>query len=281
VPADLFRPVAKKGPSTLPYSVGSLFVMMCAPEQQGWGGITRAVYDRTPSMHVDIPADRKRAMWACVKGLMTCWRDIGYRAPSAVSTDEGAVLSPILMEFIRREAADRERGNGEGEAWLNDTASRLDTWLRTGGELSFGPGVGPGWYNTIGYSADRDASATCGGSCYGGASSLVVPFTELIAGWQTTLNDAARRGFDEEISARRAGNWALQGRPGGKTITIPPTVARQLLRKSSLREQALKTAEPTGSKDIGAGAKAMLVLGGLGGSYLLYRGAKAAVRRFR
>ena len=282
VPADYFRSLAKAGPATFPYSVGSIFALLCAPEQQGWGGITRAIYNGTPPIQTDIPPDRKRAMWACVKGLMASWRNINFQAPSAVSTDEGRVLSPILMELIRREASNRERGNGEGEAWLDDVAKRLDNWLRTGGERSFGRN-GPGWHVSTGCSMDGDECTDCEGSCYGYASgSLASTFTSMVYGWQATLNNAASRNFSAEIADRRSKNWTIRGLPGGKLIVIGGSGAAKLMQ-TSVKRQKLYASGGTAEagQELSGGAKAALVLGGLGGSYLLYRGAKAIARRVR
>lgn len=104
-PADLFRKVAQWGPGReLPCNLGSVYVVMCAPETEGFGP-TRGEYEDFVSrekLRHRIPKHVKRQMWSLIKGIMGSIVDPTHRAYyEGRPGDDGLALMPLLQEILR------------------------------------------------------------------------------------------------------------------------------------------------------------------------------------
>lgn len=135
VPGDLFRNVIwayqhpytsyPKGPR-LPLDQGSMYVLFCGAETQGWG-IPRAEYDKVKaeakalgSKAPGIDPLVQRKMWSVIRGIMATTRKPGLGGPGPIG-DEGTLLMPVLQDMIYNEWS---RGRWD-DKWL----TAMSNWL--------------------------------------------------------------------------------------------------------------------------------------------------------
>jgi hypothetical protein len=138
-PSDLFRKIAIQGPAgvvgrAMPYNIGSMYVLLCAPETQGYG-LGRDEYDRLRQtwgrsnrygrfVH-DISQGTKRKMWALIKGVMGAIEKPGIaHITGEITSDNGRSIMPTLQEILRREYL-----NG---TWNEGTAKYFGDWYLPG-----------------------------------------------------------------------------------------------------------------------------------------------------
>jgi hypothetical protein len=288
--ADLFRDNAIAGPGApMPTSLGSMYIMICAPEAQGYGP-SRDEYAKTLINTQDrwgwdeIDTETKRTMWALIKGIMASVRNPGFHDPEPLHGDGGKALFPVLQEIVRRKVVDIW-GPEEAERKFLERARLMATWL-VGYESSWAK------CNDEGYTWD--------GYCYNVTrehNDLASSLVQSVRGWQTRLETEvfpSYQGFMKKT---------LMANPNVKQIVLTQAAAEKLLGRSAdmghrlksigavrskaiafrklgiLFDQDKKTA--TGGTALTTGQKAILATAGIGGSYLAYRGLKAGARLLR
>ncbi len=139
-PADLFADIAMRGPGQpLPYGIGSVYVLMCMPETEGYGG-TKADYERWKMNRVNhIPLEKRRLMWQLIKGIMAARAPRGFHrgVMDPLVTDHGKALMPYLEELVRRYGP--KQGGGRG--WWDHYFTRRAAFVLGGAKCAEVSGV--------------------------------------------------------------------------------------------------------------------------------------------
>lgn len=134
-PADLFADIARKGPGhPLPYNLGGMYVLLCLPETEGYGGGQDAYRSSKLNKVNWIPAREKRIMWQIVKGIMAARAPSGYHqgVSSPLTTDHGRALMPYLQELVRRYGP--KPGGGRG--WWDHNFTRRAAYVLGGSKCA-------------------------------------------------------------------------------------------------------------------------------------------------
>jgi hypothetical protein len=125
-PADIFSRIAEQGPGQkLPYNIGSIYVLLCGPEAEGYAG-DEAWYSATKLNRVNwIPRPQRRLMWEVIKGIMAARAPRGFHSgvDNPLTTDFGKALMPYLQELVRRYGPKQGGGRGWWDHWFVRRAS--------------------------------------------------------------------------------------------------------------------------------------------------------------
>jgi len=295
-PADLFRDNALAGPGApMPPSIGSMYIMMCAPEAQGYGP-SRDDYNKTwrelpPNMVCwqwpELDQATKRTMWALIKGIMSSVRSPGFHDPQPLHGDGGKTLFPMLNEIVRRKIIDIWGPDKAEEEFLK-RARCMANWV-VGYESAQATVTDE--YGTVG--------ATYADPCYAVTrehNDLAANLVESVRKWQQVLENDVFPSYQGYMAK------VLGQNPSIKKVQLSSSAAEKLLGRSSsmgsrmkamgaskIRATTFKTssvlagrkASKTRSTALTIPQKILLASAGLGGSYLAYRGIKAGVRLVR
>jgi hypothetical protein len=226
-PSDLFRDIAIRGPSQagsfqfeMPHNLGSMYVLMCAPETEGYG-ISRSEYlerlgqwrrQQTYGMFTHhISARTKKQMWALIKGVMAGVEEPGVKPITGqITSDNGRSIMPVLQEILRRELL---KGT-----WDANTAKYLGRYLAGGCDAR---------------ECYEGTCATWDASCVSKLderSRLGHRFYQSIQGWGETLEEA-------EIEWRAGASARAAARTDRMRAALTSGATHQLLKKVAETEE--------------------------------------------
>jgi hypothetical protein len=290
--ADLFRDNAIAGRGApMPLSLGSMYIMICAPEAQGYGPSRdeyakslASLFENEHWAWPEIDVETKRTMWSLIKGIMSSVRNPGFHDPEPLHGDGGKALFPVLQEIVRRKVVDIW-GAEAAQREFEKRAQAMATWL-VGYESAWGKCGGEGytWENYC-YPLTR------------GNSDLAANLVQSVRKWQVVLETDVFPAYQSYLARTRQEN------PNAKQIVLSEDAARRLLGSSADMGRRLKAIGPARAKAVAfrtsmttaeklrqarsalsaltTPQKLLLATAGLGGSYLAYRGIKTGSRLLR
>jgi hypothetical protein len=262
-PADLFRQslYAYRSGSGLPLNVGSMYILLCGGETQGFGmdrayydsvmGSVRALHGAALGIHPEI----QRTMWKLIKGVMSAVENPAFgQTDLSPIGDQGRSLFPILQDIIRNEYV-RWKTTGKG-GWNDEMAGALADVLTS--QVT-------GRASVSSWSEAGVHVSMCDCTEAGPPARLDVALVESVRQWELQLKDFFWKG-DRFVFGGGQG-----GAPKAGRISITSAAAKKIIVASS--------GETSVAPAVTTGQKVALAASGLGGSYLLYRGAKLLLRR--
>jgi hypothetical protein len=257
-PADLFRKIAQWGPGhELPYNLGSVYLIMCAPETQGFGP-SRAEYEdfvRRKGIHHTIPKHVKRQAWSLIKGIMGSIIDPRMTLEVQKSPgDEGLSLMPMLQEIFR------QTGPEAKNQWNQQTVRAFyDRWV-----IPRRQGVGS--YEGARYETDL-------GSCSPYArKDYAKSFYDSLIEWNSHLRTVLLPDYEKKVAEqRRKTKQAIiaLGRASVMNLTEEGIASREAAAKKKLASE-----EARRGSAVKAAAWSTAVLLGGGGFMMARRAAK-------
>lgn len=290
-PADLFRPMAyvqSQGwaqpgtPNGVPWCQTMFFAALCGGEDQQLFWQSRGFYDtfiarcRTKynDPNLGIPREAQRRMKMLLNGIFKSVRDPTYPVGATFKTDGGRTLFPLLVDLIWSFYGGNQR---RSPTLAKELPGYWDERLLREIALEFAP-----WHR--GYYSAGSGADFVSANAYTNCTEVV----DMVGTRSTTYGFMNIFGTYETSLINRFGDQY-----GNPTPFVTNKAALSKLQATSKRgvlvftkataDKAVKTATETGSTSVPrtVAQKALLVAGGLGGSYLAYRGIKAGVKLVR
>ena len=310
-PADMFRDNFIAGPGGgMPVSLGSMYILMCTPETQGYGP-TRSQIAAGPPVGAppwgadlwwpEIDTQTKREMMGLIRGIMASVREPGFHDPKDPPGDDGKSLWPTLNELISRKVMDIWLPKTQLEVDPSLVAIRVQEKFQARADAMFAYLAGVEYASWCAGGAAK-ACATFYCSCapiVSGAPgdpgfNLAGTFVESIRSWQNQIETDVLSRLSQLITDNET---ALTNAP---PFELNADISKALIAKSASYKgkviatrsqtivgagrglmQAKSIGPSTATKAITASQKAILMAGGLGGSYLAYRGIKTLAQHLR
>ena len=287
-PSDMFRPIAYNltpngrnvNPSApgIPWCPTACYVWLCGGEAPI--GLGRAKYDTllakarslTGDPKLGLPKEIQRAMWSLISGICASTNDPDPTKMIKPWGEQGRGLYPLLTDMIWRSWKPVvEENKFASEGYWDDTLLRV---IAEDQALN---------YQSWGTFCDPDGNCTQNfyrNSC--------AEYADIIGVYNKAQGQLGATGFVSHI--RQYGNYLKSNfvDSSGKIVGHPVSESGIRLISSSVSRAIVsvnyvdpKTAKDLVSPKVTGSQKAILAAGGLGGSYLAYRGIKAAAHLIR